>query len=205
MPDNAQSVALNITATQPTAASFLTVWPTGDTMPLASSVNMAPGQSIPNMVLARIGAGGKVSIFNAAGSTHVVVDVLGAFCPGATARFVPVSPQRALDTRDGIGAPRRRVSQGDVPVALAGRCGVPATGGTAVLMNVTVVLPSEGTYVTVFPSGRGRPASSNLNAESGQVVPNMVLARLGDDGSSVLYNNSGTIDLVADVMGYFTL
>ncbi|MEI6496353.1 MAG: DUF1501 domain-containing protein [Actinomycetota bacterium] len=205
VPDNAQSVALNITATQPTAASYLTVWPTGDTMPLASSVNMAPGQTIPNMVLARVGTGGKVSIFNAAGSTHVVVDVFGAFCEGATSRFVPVSPQRALDTRSGVGAPQGRVSRGEVPVTLAGRSGVPATGCSAVLMNVTAVLASQGTFVTVFPSGRSRPASSNLNVVSGQVVPNMVLARLGDDGSSVLYNNSGTIDLVADVMGYFTL
>ena len=32
----------------------------------------------------------------------------------------------------------------------------------------------------------------------------MVIARLGDDGAAVLYNNSGTVDLVADVMGYFT-
>jgi hypothetical protein len=166
---------------------------------------MAPGQTIPNMVLARVGAGGKVSIFNAAGSTHVVVDVFGAFCGGAASRFVPVSPQRALDTRSGVGAPQGRVSRGEVPVTLAGRSGVPATGCSAVLMNVTAVLASQGTFVTVFPSGRSRPASSNLNVVSGQVVPNMVLARLGYDGSSVLYNNTGTIDLVADVMGYFTL
>jgi hypothetical protein len=58
--------------------------------------------------------------------------------------------------------------------------------------------------VTVFPSGLERPVASNLNAVAGQVVPNMVIARLGPDGAAAIYNNSGTVDLVADVMGYFT-
>jgi hypothetical protein len=66
-----------------------------------------------------------------------------------------------------------------------------------------VVQPTDGTFVTVYPSGLGRPLASNLNATVGQVVPNMVLARLGPDGSAMLFNNSGQVDLVADVMGYF--
>ena len=55
----------------------------------------------------------------------------------------------------------------------------------------------------MYPSGSGRPLASNLNAAVGQVVPNMVLARLGADGAAAIFNNSGDIDLVADVMGYF--
>ena len=72
------------------------------------------------------------------------------------------------------------------------------------LLNVTVVAPSNDTYVTVFPSGSTVPLASNLNAVAGQIVPNSVLARLGPDGSVALYNNAGTVDLLADVMGYFT-
>lgn len=89
-------------------------------------------------------------------------------------------------------------------LALAGRGGIPASGASAVLLNVTAVAPTAGTFVTVFPSGVARPLAANLNAVAGQVVPNMVLARLGSDGAVVLYNNGGTVDLVADVMGYFT-
>jgi hypothetical protein len=204
VPADAQAVVLNVTATEPTAASYLTVWPSGDARPVASSVNMSPGQTVPNLIIARVGEGGRVSVFNNAGSTHVVIDVLGAFTPGATARFVPLSPARALDTRDGVGASRARLGRAPLPLGLAGRCGVPASGVSAVLLNVTVVSPSAGTYVTVFPSGRERPLASNLNATAGQVVPNMVLARLGPDGGASIYNNSGDLDLVADVMGYFT-
>jgi hypothetical protein len=78
------------------------------------------------------------------------------------------------------------------------------SGATAVLLNVTAVAPSAGTYLTVFPTGIERPLASNLNAAVGQVVPNMVIARLGPDGAAAIFNNSGVVDLVADVMGYFT-
>ena len=198
------AVALNVTATEPTHPSYLTVWPTGEDRPLASSVNMAPRQTVPNLVLAKLGDGGRVSIYNHSGASHVVVDVLGCFGDGVASRFVPLSPARVLDTRDGTGAPRQRLGRGAMSVRLAGRGGVPSSGASAVLVNVTAVTPSEGTYVTVFPSGLERPLASNLNAVAGQVVPNMVIARLGADGAASIYNNSGDVDLVADVVGYFT-
>src|SRR5688572_16066576 len=51
------AVALNVTVTNPTASSFLTVWPTGAAMPLAANLNFLPGQTVPNMVIAKVGAG----------------------------------------------------------------------------------------------------------------------------------------------------
>jgi uncharacterized protein (DUF1501 family) len=202
VPAGAQAVALNVTGTEPNDGSFLTVWPAGQARPLASSVNMTPGQTVPNMVLSQVGADGKISIYNNSGSTHVVVDVLGCFTPASSARFISTSPARVLDTREGVGAPLARLGRGELKLGLAGTAGIPAAA-SAVLMNVTVVQPTDGTFVTVYPAGGGRPLASNLNAKVGQVVPNMVLARLGSDGSAMLYNNSGDVDLVADVMGYF--
>lgn len=197
------AVALNVTVTEPTAGSYLTVWPTGSDRPLASSVNMTSGQTVPNLVLSKVGTDARVSIYNHSGSTHVVVDVLAGFVAGAGARFVTVSPSRVLDTRDGLGAPQGPLNNGSLTVKLAGRSGVPASGASAVLLNVIAVAPTASTYVSVYPSGMGRPQSSNLNAVAGQVVPNMVIARLGDDGAATIYNNAGAVDLVADVMGYF--
>jgi hypothetical protein len=75
------AVALNVTVTEPTTAGFITVWPTGTTRPTASNLNFVAGQTIPNMVIATIGTNGQVSLFNSAGATHLVVDVLGTF-PG---------------------------------------------------------------------------------------------------------------------------
>ena len=67
---------------------------------------------------------------------------------------------------------------------------------SAVALNVTAVWPSAEGFVTVFPTDVERPNASNLNASAGQVVPNMVIARLGPDGAAEIYNNSGSVDLV---------
>jgi len=76
------AVVLNVTAVDPTTPSYLTVWPAGETRPNASNLNFAAGQTIPNLVIAKVGANGQVSIYNNAGATHLVVDVAGWFPTG---------------------------------------------------------------------------------------------------------------------------
>jgi hypothetical protein len=202
--DNPEAVALNVTVTGPTAGSFLTVWPSGEPRPFASSVNMVPGQTVPNMVLARVGTNGMVSIYNNTGSTDVVVDVLGCFDTDASGRYVALSPRRVLDTRDGFGAPLAPVGQTPLELTLLGQVGIPSNGVSGVMLNVTAVAPTANTFITVYPGGSARPMASNLNVSGGQVIPNMVLARLGPEGTVMMFNNGGTVDLVADVVGYFT-
>jgi hypothetical protein len=73
------AVVLNVTVTAPTAAGNLRVWPSETALPMASNLNFVPGQTIPNLVIAKLGANGKVSIYNSAGSTQVVADVVGWF------------------------------------------------------------------------------------------------------------------------------
>ena len=68
---------LNVTATEPTALSFLTAWPAGEARPLASNLNYGPGQTVPNLVVVKVGAGGVVNLYNSSGSTHVVADLAG--------------------------------------------------------------------------------------------------------------------------------
>lgn len=71
------SVALNVTVTNPTANGFITVWPKGQPRPNASNINFTPGATNPNMVLVPVGADGKISIYNSAGTSDIIVDVLG--------------------------------------------------------------------------------------------------------------------------------
>jgi hypothetical protein len=73
----AGAVALNVTATGASRSSFLTLYPSGSPRPNASNLNFVGGQTVPNMVIARVGDGGQVAITNPLGSTHVIVDVLG--------------------------------------------------------------------------------------------------------------------------------
>ncbi len=206
VPANATAVALNVTVTEPDDGSYLLVYPSGEARPVASSVNMERGQTVPNMVFAKLGANGKVSIFNLKGNTHIVVDVLGCFTPGGPGKFVAVGPARLLDTRDGTGTGAvQQVGRTPLPLMVRGRAGIPGSGVSAVLLNVTAVEPTADTFVTVFPGGSALPNASNLNAVAGQIVPNMVLARVGPAGDVQLFNYAGNIDLVADVFGYFTV
>jgi len=120
LPDNATAVVLNVTAVDPSAASFLTVWGTGTTQPATSNLNFPAGTTIANRVIVPLGNGGEVSVLNWAGSTNVVVDLDGYFanneteaplycadpaastCTGAL-YFPIVTPERISDTRANSG------------------------------------------------------------------------------------------------------
>jgi hypothetical protein len=72
-----------------------------------------------------------------------------------------------------------------------------------VVLNVTATNPTASSYVTVYPDGTTRPVASNLNFTPGETIPNLVVVPVGADGEIDFYNNSGSVDLVADVAGYF--
>ena len=79
------SVVLNVTAASPSGAGFLTVFPSGEARPDASNVNFAAGVTVANVVVAKVGADGRVGVYNDAGCTDVVVDVAGWFASGSAA------------------------------------------------------------------------------------------------------------------------
>jgi hypothetical protein len=78
VPPNARSVVLNVTATDPDASGFLTVYPGNAPRPFTSNLNYLTGETIPNAVIVGLGPTGTVDIFTLR-STHVVVDVVGYF------------------------------------------------------------------------------------------------------------------------------
>ncbi len=202
------AVVLNVTATGATAGGFLTVHPTGATRPNASNLNFGPGQTVPNLVIAKVGPEGQVSIYNDSGSTQVIADVAGWF--PSTSPFASLAPVRLLDSRSGgttidgtaaaggpVGAGATRILQ------VTGRGGVPASGVGAVVLNITATGPSAGGYLTVHPTGQPRPNASNLNFGPGQTIPNLVVAKVGSGGQVSIYNDTGSTQVLADVAGWF--
>ena len=75
----ATAVILNVTATGATAETFVTVYPDGVGRPDASSLNVAQGATVANLVVAKVGANGKVRLYNDAGGLHLLADVTGYF------------------------------------------------------------------------------------------------------------------------------
>ncbi len=212
VPSNALAVVVNVTATNPTAASFFSVFPTGQSPPLASSLNFAAGQTVPNLVEVGIGTDGQVTIFNHAGSTDAVADVEGYVLPATdtSGRLNAQPPARITDTRPGSGQPNAGKTLGangnpeTLSVQVTGAGGVPASGVEAAVLNVTVTNPSAPSYLTVWPAGQPQPATSNLNFLAGQTVPNRVVVPVGAGGQVNVANFNGTADVIVDVNGWFT-
>jgi hypothetical protein len=96
IPADAKAMAMNVTAVGASADGYMTVYPCGQPVPLASNLNYTKGRDIANSVLAKPGVGGKVCFFSAK-DVDIVVDVSGYF--GATSTFLPITPIRDVDTR----------------------------------------------------------------------------------------------------------
>ena len=76
-PVQPRAVLLNVTVTNPTAGSFLAVYPSGASQPATSDLNVTPGVTVTNLVIAALGADGKIVVYNLAGSADLIIDVEG--------------------------------------------------------------------------------------------------------------------------------
>jgi hypothetical protein len=124
--------------------------------------------------------------------------------PIAGGTFNTLSPARLLDTRNGIGGvPVGRLGAGStLSFQVAGRGGVPATGLSAVALNVTVTSTSGTGFLTVYPAGASRPTASSLNWTAGRTVPNLVQIGVGT-GGKVNFFVSSPAHLIVDVEGWY--
>ncbi|NEA58081.1 S8/S53 family peptidase [Streptomyces sp. SID13666] len=203
------AVVLNVTVTATTQPGYVTAWPHGATRPTSSNLNWVKGDTVANLVTVPVGADGSVDLGNVtSGTTHLIADVFGYYSTNPSgSTYASAGPARLLDTRTSIGVPTTTpaASKGTVNFKVAGAQGIPATGVTAVVLNTTVTATAQGGFLTAWPHGTTRPASSNLNWAKGQTIANSVIVPVGADGSVDLYNGSaGTAHIIADVFGYFT-
>jgi hypothetical protein len=163
-------------------------------------------RSIVRFVAGVIGAGAVALFLAQAGR-------VGA-APGDTdSTFVPIANCRLFDTRpgvDNVGPRATPIGAGDANVhtqqvtGTNGNCTIPA-GAVGVSMNVTVISPTAQSNLRVFPGDVPTPLASNLNWLAGQApTPNKVEVKLSPDGKVKIFNFSGSVDVLADVIGYYT-
>jgi len=207
IPASATSVVLNVTVTNSSYNSFLTVYPDGEAPPNASNVNFAAGQTIPNSATVRIGTAGRVAFSTALGKTDVVVDAVGYYdTTSANPSYLhPVNPKRFLDSRTGAGGWNAKLAAGDANVRTLKVANVSPVGATAtaVVLNVTVTNPTAGSFVEVWPTGTPRPNASNVNFGPGQTIANLVTVPVGADSKVSFFNAAGATDVVADLVGWY--
>ena len=216
------AVLLNVTAVSAGAPGpgFLSVVPkpprVGDIFndqatygaaPGTSNLNIDNGEAVPNLVLARVGAGGKIRIVNYLGPTHVIADIAGWFGTGGAhlggAGFSGVVPQRLLDSRNGVGGPATKFAAGEIrSVQVAGVAGI-QSDAESVVVNITVTGADGIGYVTAFPNGQPVPDASNVNIVPGGVRANTAVVKVGNGGRIDLLMAGASADVVVDVTGSF--
>lgn len=214
VPSAATAVAINVTVTDASAASFLSIYPAGGAQPLVSSLNWAAGETVPNLVIVPVGTGNQVNLYNDAGSVDVIVDLEGYFAPESTGStvgsYVALTPARITDTRPGSPGPNQGHTLGpgaSLPIQVTGAGGVPTSLSDVqgVLLNVTVTNTSAASDLTVYPEGGTVPNVSNLNWGPGQTLANRVVVPVSTSaGQITVFNEAGNADVIVDVDGYFT-
>jgi large repetitive protein len=203
------AVVFNLTGTSAQGeGGFVTAWPTGGLKPNASSLNLEPGSTVANLVTVTLGDGGMVSL-NSFATADLVADIAGYYEPvngsSTAGRFVPVNPARVLDSRNAIGLPTtsKVPADGTVKVQITGQGGIPLTGVSAVVANLTATEADSPGFVTAWPSG-DMPVASNVNLDQvGQTRPNQIILPVSESGTINLKTTSG-VHLIVDLAGYFT-
>lgn len=212
---------INVTAVAPTIGTFVSVVPTAPVgPPSTSNLNVAAGRVQANLVMVPVGTDGAIHLYNSAGNTNLLVDVLGYLQTGAAestraGRVIPLtSPYRALDTR--------QASFGGVPLgpAQAEDWSFAAFAASVNIDNISVgnqaalignltnaslgrlypTVKVEPGFLTVYPADQPTlPVISNLNNYESVAVPNMALIKYGADQTVRVYNASGYAHYILDV------
>ena len=211
VPPNQPAYSLNITALPQGPLGFITVWPTGLTMPVVSTLNAPNGVVTANAAILPTGTNAAINLF-ASSSTGALIDTNGYFAPPNAPQglaFYPVTPCRVADTRAGFG-----FSGVFGPPALTGGvtrnfpvqqspCGIPSSA-QVYSVRMTAIPSGALSYLTTWPEGQTLPIVSTLNAPNGGVVGNQALVPAGtqSEGPISVFASNDT-NLLIDINGYF--
>ncbi|MBC9730084.1 protease pro-enzyme activation domain-containing protein [Streptomyces sp. TRM68367] len=146
-----------------------------------------------------------------AGLTAALCAPKGTAATGASTFHPLASPKRVLDTRNGTGwglssvpSTKPLVAGGTAPVKVEGVAGIPSSGVTAVVLNLTVTGTTGTGYLTAWADGTAKPSTSSLNWHgAGQTIAASATVKVAGDGVVDLSTSSAT-HVIADVQGYYT-
>ncbi|MFI5117261.1 MAG: YncE family protein [Terriglobales bacterium] len=199
IPSSAEAYSLNFSVVPHGGLGYLTVWPTGQTRPLVSTLNDVPGTIIANAAIVPAGTGGDISLYPS-NDTDVVIDINGYFALAGTGglSLYPVAPCRVIDTRQ-LGPPFSGTLT--PPVDVVDSPCEPLAAAQAYVFNATVVPTGALGYLTLWPDGATKPLVSTLNALDGSITNNMAIVP-STNGKVDAYA-SGITQLILDISSYF--
>jgi hypothetical protein len=199
------TAVLNVTVTNPQSLGYLTVFPDGTPLPATSNLNFAAGQTVANQVFVQTGSDGAIDFYNnGTGTVDVIADLTAMFTTSIGEGYQPISPQRVLDTRSGIGGPAGAVGPfGTVDATMAGVDGLPATV-SCVAANITVTAPTQNGDIEAYPDYLTTPpGTSTVNFAAGETVANSTTMSTEGGGLALTDQSTGSTQIIVDVFGYY--
>ena len=230
IPISATAVVINVTAVNMTSGGYLSIYPEGSTPAIVSSLNWTMTSGVvTNLVTVPVNtSNGEITVANGGtkGSVDFVVDIEGYYAsPGSTPAglYDAVTPTRLADSRcsesplpagitssycsaiPSVNGSLVALGAGKSEnITVTGVGGIPSSGVSAVVLNLTAIDPSAPGYFTAYPTGATMAVVSTVNFVAGQIVANRVIVGVGTGGQITIYNNSGTANFAVDVSGYYT-
>jgi hypothetical protein len=207
IPATAAGYSMNVAVVPAGLLGYLTVWPSGESQPLAATLNSIDGRIKSNAAILPAGPNGAVRVF-ATDTTDVILDINGYFVAGnnaAALAFYPLTPCRIADTRNAtgpLGGPSLAGQSTRPFPILASSCGVPATAQAYSLNFAAVPTGPTLGFMTAWPAGQTKPLVASLNDPTGTVLANAVVVPAGAGGAVDVFTTDAT-DLVIDINGYF--
>lgn len=210
VPADAAAVVLTVTAVGANGAGYVNVYPAGMTPPSTTTLTYDNSSIRANTTTVKVGDDGRIAVYTVR-AVDVYVDVLGWYTPpddDEGAEYIPLNPDRAIDTRYGIGdcptsACSTLTASTAKSVQIGGEAGIPTIGVDAVNVSITVTGSTGAGYLVVYETGTTKPNTSNVNFTSGQTVTTQVTVPVSALGRFDVWSNRA-IDIIVDVSGYYT-
>jgi hypothetical protein len=200
------AVSVNLTVLTPAVTGSISVFADGTSWS-GATMSFQAGQTDQNFETVPVSATGLIDIRNnTARSLVLIVDILGYHAKAQAFEtyglYQPMTPTRLLDTRTGrpVAAGQTRTFQ------VGGRAGIPPQNDytVAVVVNFTVLTPSRAGSLTVGETDL-HVKTASISFAAGQTEQGQLLMLLdGGGGLPVRNNSAAAIQVIADVVGYYT-
>jgi hypothetical protein len=207
VPSNAVGVTANLTAAGETTGGYLSVTRKPTATLSTSTLNFPTGDVRANNLTTPLAADGSISIVFAGAATwattEVVLDVTGYFLnDGAGARYFPIVPVRAADSRINAGLNGPISSREPVTLQISGQQTRVAADAQAITGNVAIISEQYPGFVSIVPSAV-IAGTSTLNAPPYDIRANGFVVALNSGTIGLSFVAAGKANFVVDVTGYF--
>ncbi|MGH8867301.1 MAG: PQQ-dependent sugar dehydrogenase [Actinomycetes bacterium] len=204
VPSDATSAVVTLTTRNATTSTALKAYPSGTSTPTPNTLYAKDSRATATSTVVKLGSNGALRLRNSNGSTDVSVDLQGYYLPrspGTT--YAPLTPTRLINTATGFNTTKAKISAGGTrDITLAGNYDVP-TDATAAVVTLTARNATTSTALKAYPGGTASPDASVLHAHNGRALASTTVVKIGSNGAIRVRNTAGSVDVVADLQGYY--